>query len=431
MPCSPFRSSMETAPCWNAPGARCPGIPKSTRRSRISRFSPEAAASPCRWIWRIFADITTTAGWCSPRMRRAWPTRSRWADDTTRSARHSGARARQPDSAWICAISRALRRTGRKRPPFERRTRTTRGSPPRSASCGPPERSSWSGFRGAPPRAVSPTATESSSSAPASGPCANWARAETVAKNVVVIGTQWGDEGKGKIVDWLTDHSQGVVRFQGGHNAGHTLVIGGHKTVLHLVPSGILRDGVTCYIGNGVVVSPQALVKEVDELNAVGIDAEARLKISEACPLILPYHQAIDLAREAAKGENKIGTTGRGIGPCYEDKVARRALRLQDLLRPKRFAEKLAEVLDYHNFVLTHYFRAEAVDFQEVLDGALALAPRLERMVADVPRALYDAHKAGANLLFEGAQGTLLDIDHGTYPFVTSSNCVAGAASVG
>ncbi len=252
-----------------------------------------------------------------------------------------------------------------------------------------------------------------------------------MAKNVVVIGTQWGDEGKGKIVDWLTDHSQGVVRFQGGHNAGHTLVIGGKKTVLRLVPSGILRPGVTCYIGNGVVLSPEAFLKELDELQAAGVDAEARLKVSEACPLILPYHQALDLAREAAKGQNKIGTTGRGIGPCYEDKVARRALRLQDLTRPKRFAEKLAELLDYHNFMLTNYYHAQAVDFQQVLEQSLAMAPRLEKMVADVPRALYEAHQAGANLLFEGAQGTLLDIDHGTYPFVTSSNCVAGAASAG
>jgi adenylosuccinate synthase len=249
-----------------------------------------------------------------------------------------------------------------------------------------------------------------------------------MAKNVVVVGTQWGDEGKGKIVDWLTDHAQGVVRFQGGHNAGHTLVIGGKKTVLHLVPSGILREGVTCYIGNGVVLSPDALIKELDELKAAGVDADARLRISEACPLILPYHQALDIAREAAKGANKIGTTGRGIGPAYEDKVARRGLRLQDLLRPKRFAEKLAEVLDYHNFVtLKNYLGAEPVDFQQTYDGAMAMAPRLTKMIADVPRALYEAHKAGANLLFEGAQGTLLDIDHGTYPYVTSSNCVAGA----
>ena len=252
-----------------------------------------------------------------------------------------------------------------------------------------------------------------------------------MAKNVVVIGTQWGDEGKGKIVDWLTDHAQGVVRFQGGHNAGHTLVIGGKKTVLHLVPSGILREGVTCYIGNGVVLSPDALMHELDELQSAGIDAESRLKISEACPLILPYHQALDMAREAAKGAKKIGTTGRGIGPAYEDKVARRGLRLQDLLRPKRFAEKLAEILDYHNYVLKNYLGAETVDFQRVLEGAMAIAPRLTRMIADVPRALYDAHKGGANLLFEGAQGTLLDIDHGTFPYVTSSNCVAGAAAAG
>ena len=252
-----------------------------------------------------------------------------------------------------------------------------------------------------------------------------------MAKNVVVVGTQWGDEGKGKIVDWLTDHAQGVVRFQGGHNAGHTLVIGGKKTILRLVPSGILREGVTCYIGNGVVLSPDALLKELDELTSAGIDAEPRIRISEACPLIMPYHQAIDVAREVARGSNKIGTTGRGIGPAYEDKVARRAIRLQDLSKPKHFAEMLAELLDYHNFVLTKYHGAAAVDFQQTLDNALALAPRLIAMIADVPRALYDAHKAGANLLFEGAQGTLLDIDHGTYPFVTSSNCVAGAAAAG
>ena len=250
-------------------------------------------------------------------------------------------------------------------------------------------------------------------------------------KNVVVVGTQWGDEGKGKIVDWLTESAQGVVRFQGGHNAGHTLVIGGKKTVLHLIPSGILREGVACYIGNGVVLAPDALIAEIDELEAVGVSVADRLRISEACPLILPYHRALDNAREAAKGEKKIGTTGRGIGPAYEDKVARRALRLQDLLRPKRFAEKLAELLDYHNFVLQHYFRWQAVDFKKTLDDALAMAPRLEKLVADVPRELYEAHKKGANLLFEGAQGTLLDIDHGTYPFVTSSNCVAGAAAAG
>ncbi|MEZ5609856.1 MAG: adenylosuccinate synthase [Rhodocyclaceae bacterium] len=250
-------------------------------------------------------------------------------------------------------------------------------------------------------------------------------------KNVVVIGTQWGDEGKGKIVDWLTDHAQGVVRFQGGHNAGHTLVIGGQKTVLHLIPSGILREGVACYIGNGVVVSPEALFKEIDKLEAVGVNVSERLRISEACPLIMPYHQALDIARETARGTNKIGTTGRGIGPAYEDKVARRGLRVQDLMRPKRFAEQLAELLDYHNFMLTQYYRAAPVDFQQTLEASLAMAARLEALVADVPRALYDAHREGYNLLFEGAQGTLLDIDHGTYPFVTSSNCVAGAAAAG
>ena len=252
-----------------------------------------------------------------------------------------------------------------------------------------------------------------------------------MAKNVIVIGTQWGDEGKGKIVDWLTDHAQGVVRFQGGHNAGHTLVIGDQKTVLHLIPSGILREGVACYIGNGVVVSPEALLAEIDKLEAAGVNVTERLRISEACPLILPYHKAMDLAREAARGAKKIGTTGRGIGPAYEDKVARRALRVQDLMRPKRFAEQLGELLDYYNFMLTQYYQVEPVDFQKTLDESLAMAPRLEQLVADVPRALYEAHRDGANLLLEGAQGTLLDIDHGTYPFVTSSNCTAGAAAPG
>jgi len=250
-------------------------------------------------------------------------------------------------------------------------------------------------------------------------------------RNVVVIGSQWGDEGKGKIVDWLTDHAQAVVRFQGGHNAGHTLVIGGRKTVLRLIPSGILRAGVECFIGNGVVISPEALLKEIDELEAAGVDVRSRLRISEACPLILPHHVAIDQAREAARGENKIGTTGRGIGPAYEDKVARRALRVQDLFYRERFAAKLGEVLDYHNFVLKHYFKAPTVDFQQTLDDAMLRAERIKPMVADVPRMLYDAHRAGKNLLFEGAQGTLLDVDHGTYPYVTSSNCVAGAAGVG
>jgi adenylosuccinate synthase len=253
----------------------------------------------------------------------------------------------------------------------------------------------------------------------------------TTARNVVVIGAQWGDEGKGKIVDWLTDHARGVVRFQGGHNAGHTLVIGGRKTVLHLIPSGVLREKVACYIGNGVVLSPQALVEEIATLEGGGVDVRSRLKISEACPLILPHHAALDLAREAAKGDFKIGTTGRGIGPAYEDKVARRAIRLQDLFHRERFAAKLRELLDYHNFVLKNYLKAEPVDFQKTFDETTRLAERIKPMVADVPGLLYEAQKAGHNLLFEGAQGTLLDIDHGTYPYVTSSNCVAGAAAAG
>ncbi|HZQ72011.1 MAG TPA: adenylosuccinate synthase [Burkholderiales bacterium] len=249
------------------------------------------------------------------------------------------------------------------------------------------------------------------------------------ARNVVVVGTQWGDEGKGKIVDWLTDRAQGVVRFQGGHNAGHTLVIGGKKTVLHLIPSGILRSEVDCFIGNGVVLSPHALIEEMDTLEQGGVrNVVARLIVSEACPLILPYHVALDRAREAAK---KIGTTGRGIGPAYEDKVARRALRLQDLFKPARFAEKLRELLEFHNFVLQKFYGQPPVELQKTLDEALALAPRLAPLVADVPRALYHANRKGKNLLFEGAQGSLLDIDHGTYPYVTSSNCVAGAASAG
>jgi adenylosuccinate synthase len=247
----------------------------------------------------------------------------------------------------------------------------------------------------------------------------------------VVVGTQWGDEGKGKIVDWLTDRAQGVVRFQGGHNAGHTLVIAGRKTVLHLIPSGILREKVACYIGNGVVLSPQALLEEVDALARAGVDVLGRLRISEACPLILPHHVALDQAREAAKGAGKIGTTGRGIGPAYEDKVARRAIRLQDLFHRERFAAKLGEVLDFHNFVLRNYFNAQIVDFHRTLDETLALAERLRPMVADVPRMLFEAQAAGHNLLFEGAQGTLLDVDHGTYPYVTSSNCIAGAAAAG
>ncbi|MGV3742697.1 MAG: adenylosuccinate synthase, partial [Burkholderiaceae bacterium] len=254
---------------------------------------------------------------------------------------------------------------------------------------------------------------------------------KTNAKNVVVVGTQWGDEGKGKVVDWLTDHARGVVRFQGGHNAGHTLVINGQKTALQLIPSGIMREGVACYIGNGVVLSVPDLLREIDKLQAAGVEVISRLKISEACPLILPYHTAMDAAREAARGAAKIGTTGKGIGPAYEDKVARRAIRVADLLNEKRFAEKLLENLDFHNFVLTHYFKVQPVDYQKTLDDALSDVPRIRPMVTDVSSELHAASRSGAKLLFEGAQGSLLDVDHGTYPFVTSSNCVAGNAAAG
>jgi adenylosuccinate synthase len=257
---------------------------------------------------------------------------------------------------------------------------------------------------------------------------------KTTGRNVVVVGTQWGDEGKGKLVDWLTEMAQGVVRFQGGHNAGHTLVINGVKTALHLIPSGIMRPGVRCYIGNGVVLSAAKLFEEIEGLEKAGVEVRSRLRISEACPLILPFHAALDIARENLRekgGTEKIGTTGRGIGPAYEDKIARRALRVQDLKNPERFAEKLKVVLELHNHVLTTFLHAPAVDFQQVLDEALALGEQLKPMMADVSRELNEAHRNGANLLFEGAQGTLLDVDHGTYPYVTSSNCVAGNASAG
>ena len=252
-----------------------------------------------------------------------------------------------------------------------------------------------------------------------------------MSKNIVVIGTQWGDEGKGKIVDWLAESAQGVVRFQGGHNAGHTLWVNGKKTILRLIPSGIMHPHVTCYIGNGVVLSPEALLKEIAELEAAGIDVRSRLQISEACPLILPYHVALDQAREARRGEAKIGTTGRGIGPAYEDKVARRALRVQDLFDPVGFRSKVEEVLELHNFVLTKYLGAQAVSVDEVVDQAMALAPAIAPMVQDVSSNPFAAQQAGKQLLFEGAQGALLDVDHGTYPYVTSSNCIAGAAAAG
>ncbi|MGJ8620777.1 MAG: adenylosuccinate synthase [Methylophilaceae bacterium] len=255
-------------------------------------------------------------------------------------------------------------------------------------------------------------------------------------KNVVVVGTQWGDEGKGKIVDWLTDQAQGVVRFQGGHNAGHTLVVGqgDQQRVykLNLVPSGIVRAGVNCYIGNGVVLDAGHLLQEIETLERDGLEVKNRLKVSPGCPLILNCHVAVDIAREAKRSEEKkIGTTGKGIGPTYEDKVARRALRVYDLFYPERFAEKLAEVMDYHNFVLTHYLGAKPVDFKQQLDLSMQHAQALKPMVSDISAELYSAYDRGERLLFEGAQGTLLDIDHGTYPYVTSSNCIAGQASAG
>ena len=252
-----------------------------------------------------------------------------------------------------------------------------------------------------------------------------------MSKNVVVIGTQWGDEGKGKVVDLLTDKAKAVVRFQGGHNAGHTLVIDGEKTVLHLIPSGILRDGVTCMIGNGVVLAPDALIKELDELEAAGIPAKSRLKISEACPLILPYHVALDHARELARGKKAIGTTGRGIGPAYEDKVSRRGIRLGEIFDEAHFEERLNGVMEYHNFALEHYFKTDTVDVKKVFDETLAMAEVLKPMVTDITSMLHGFRKNNQHVLFEGAQGALLDIDHGTYPFVTSSTTTSGGAASG
>jgi adenylosuccinate synthase len=250
-------------------------------------------------------------------------------------------------------------------------------------------------------------------------------------KNVIVIGAQWGDEGKGKIVDLLTERCAAVVRFQGGHNAGHTLVIDGKKTVLHLIPSGILHPQVQCFIGNGVVVSPPALLEEIQTLAGQGVDALARLRISPACPLVLPSHVALDRAREVARGILAIGTTGRGIGPTYEDKVARRGVRVGDLFHRERLAAKLGELLDYHNFVLRHYYSVDTVDFQQVLESLLAAAEVLRPLVTDVSEQLNRLRREGRNVLFEGAQGALLDVDLGTYPYVTSSNTTAGGAATG
>ena len=248
---------------------------------------------------------------------------------------------------------------------------------------------------------------------------------------VVIIGTQWGDEGKGKVVDLLTDRASAVVRFQGGHNAGHTLVIDGKQTILHLIPSGILRDDVLCFIGNGVVVSPNALVEEMEMLNAQGIPVTERLRISYACPLILPFHIALDSARERARGSKAIGTTGRGIGPAYEDKVSRRGLRIGDLLQPESFSVKLAEIVEYHNFSLKNYYNVDPVSYDQILDETLGLADSIAPLLDNISERLHGVLHEGGKVLFEGAQGTLLDIDHGTYPFVTSSTTTAGGAASG
>ena len=250
-------------------------------------------------------------------------------------------------------------------------------------------------------------------------------------KNAVVLGTQWGDEGKGKIVDLLTDKVGAVVRFQGGHNAGHTLIINGHKTVLHLVPSGILREGVDCYIGNGVVVEPDALLTEIQQLEKADVDVRSRLKISSAAPIIMPYHIVLDQLREKAKGGKAIGTTGRGIGPAYEDKIARRGIRFGDLFDPQRLKDKLTETLSYHNFVIEHFFKEKPLDVEAVYQKALSFGEQLKQMNTDVTADLHQLQEQGKPILLEGAQGSLLDIDHGTYPYVTSSNTTAGAASTG
>jgi adenylosuccinate synthase len=250
-------------------------------------------------------------------------------------------------------------------------------------------------------------------------------------KNVVVIGAQWGDEGKGKVVDLLTDKADGVVRFQGGHNAGHTLVIDGEQTILHLIPSGILRETTQCLIGNGVVLSPAAMLDEVEMLEQKGVPVMDRLGVSVSCPVILPYHVALDHAREVARGSKAIGTTGRGIGPCYEDKVSRRGIRFGEMLDEKHFSERLREVMEYHNFALEHYFKAEQVDYGQVFDEALAQVERMRPLAMDVTGVLHRLRRDGKNVMFEGAQGALLDIDHGTYPYVTSSNTTSGGACSG
>ncbi len=258
----------------------------------------------------------------------------------------------------------------------------------------------------------------------------NW-KYKKMAKNIVVLGSQWGDEGKGKVVDLLSEKAQCVVRFQGGHNAGHTLVIDGVTTALHLIPSGILQPQVKCYIGNGVVLAPEPFLQEMDKLESTGVNVKDRLKISDACPLVMPYHVQLDMARERALGKSAIGTTGRGIGPAYEDKISRRGIRFGDIFNEKLCAERLREIIEFHNFMLTQYYKTEAADFQKTFDDLMLAADRMQPMLCDVPTALQEHRKAGDKIIFEGAQGSFLDIDQGTYPFVTSSNTSAGAVATG
>src|SRR5690606_33513725 len=427
---------------WIARRRSCPTSTPSARRSPTCgawcppRSGSGSRASNWRSIWPTCPATITTAASVSPpipsmpRLPSGPVARSPGAGATTAWARLSAGHDPRPASPWSCVRWRNSRRRRPLRPRSGRHGGTTPIFARRSRPCAHKGKWSWRRFPDTSTRRRNSPAIASSSGWTVAGPFVH-VDGKGMAKNVVIIGTQWGDEGKGKIVDWLTESVAGVVRFQGGHNAGHTLVIGERRQVLRLIPSGVLRPNVVCYIGSGVVVSPTALLGEIDELRAAGIDVTGRLRISATCPLILPYHVAIDQAREVRKADARIGTTGRGIGPAYEDKVARRALRIIDLLDPARFRERLAEVMDLHNFVLERYLGASPLDVDQVADETLALAPRVTPMIADVPALLAESMARGGNLLFEGAQGALRDVDHGTYPFVTSSNGLAGAASAG
>src|SRR5690606_5254983 len=378
-PCRTYGPPSASSPCSKTGCCSSRRAAGSAPRSSWRRFPTARSGASVRWCWGLDCWPCTS---CAPE-RRHWP-RSR-ETRIMRKSRRGPIHARRSPGFFLARTSRssAIRRES-VRQPCPRPWRVNRKS--RSAVMG---------------------------------------------QSVVVLGAQWGDEGKGKIVDLLTEEIGAVVRFQGGHNAGHTLVIGGHKTVLHLIPSGILRPDALCLIGNGVVLSPAALRKEIDELEANGVEVRSRLKISPATPLIMPYHIALDQAREKAAGGKAIGTTGRGIGPAYEDKVARRGVRVADLHYPDQLAELLRTALDYHNFVLTKYLNTEPVDYQKMLDEALEFGDYVQPMKSDVAGLLHELRKAGKRVLFEGAQGALLDIDHGTYPYVTSSNTTVGGALAG